>query len=357
MVVGIEVRSENSSLLTGRARTRVPSTKASRILVPVVLSLFAVTLVAFSYSLTTQNPNAQLLEASSVGEKVLKAITHVAAKSGKLHSEASSLQSTDDVIRQTLAHDKVDAAADDHAIHKFSEDLKLKSPLLAADQTVVARLQASIKAADLKIAVAKKAMIIAEASEAVAKKKYLAAAAPWQKVQAQEASAQKKYRADEELLKKLVKKAAADSTDTYAAEKLAAVEKKLHNDRKAARSGSVDIDKLGVVADQEALVNNVNKAEAETSTESGKYTDLMSKRAALSDRLVAEKNRVANEKAQVASDKRMLAHFKTLLAAIGAQEKRETSLKLKVMARINELVAIAPTDSKAATAKSSSAKK
>jgi hypothetical protein len=299
------------------------------------------------------------VEASSVGEKVLKAITHVAAKSGKLHSEATALQSTDDIIRQTLAHDRVDAAADDHAVHKFAEDLKLKTPLLAADQTAVARLQASIRAANQKIAVAKKAMVVAEAAEAVAKKKYLAAAAPWQKVQAEEASAQKKYRADEELLKRLVKKAAADSSNTYAAAQLAAVEKKLHNDRKAARSGSHDIDKLGVVADQETLVDNVNKAEAETSILSGKYTDLLSKSANLNDRLVAEKNRVANEISQVSSDKRMLAHFKTLLATIDAQEKRETSLKLKVMARINELVASAPVvaDSKVSKTTSSSAKK
>ena len=358
MVVGIEVQSEQSSLLVGRARARVPS-KASRILVPLVLSLFAITLIALSYSLTTQNSNAQLVETSSIGEKVLKAIAHVASQSGKLHSEATSLQATDNVIRRTLARDSIDAAADEHAIHKFSDDLKLKNPLLVADEAIVARLQASIKATGKSIAVAKKSMVAAEATEAIAKKKYLAAAAPWQKVQAQEASAQKKYRADEQLLKRLVRKAAADPTDTYAAAKLAAAEKKLHNDRKVARSGSLDIDKLGVVADQEALVDNVNKAESTAAIDSSKYTDLMSKRAGLNDRLIAEKNIVANQKSRIASDQRMLAHFKDLLSIIDAQEKRETSLKVKVMSRINELVASAPVavDTKAANAKASSAKK
>ena len=133
----------------------------------------------------------------------------------------------------------------------------------------------------------------------------------------------------------------------------------MHNDRKVARSGSLDIDKLGVVADQEALVDNVNKAESTAAIDSSKYTDLMSKRAGFSDRLIAEKNIVANEKSRIASDQRMLAHFKDLLSIIDAQEKRETSLKVKVMSRINELVASAPVavDTKAANAKASSAKK
>ena len=108
MVVGVDVRSENSSLLSARTRARVNS-KASRILVPVVLSVFAVALLACSYSAASSSRNVQLAETSSVGEQVLTAIAHVSSKSGKLHSEAAQLQAADNTIRQTLARDSVDS--------------------------------------------------------------------------------------------------------------------------------------------------------------------------------------------------------------------------------------------------------
>jgi hypothetical protein len=360
MVVGVEIRSENSSLLTGRSGTRAQiSSRASRILVPVVLCVFVVALLALSVSVPTPSHNVQLAESSSVSEKVLKAITHVSNKPGQLHSEAVELQATDKVVRETLARDKVDAAADEHAIHKYSADLEVAKPLTVATEVVVARLQASIKAADQEISTAKKAMDSAEAVEAVDKKKYLKAASPWQKVQSEEASAQKKYRADEQQLKKLVKKAAADPTDTVAADRLASVEKRLHNDRKAARTGSVDIDKLGVLANQETLVEDLRKAQADATAKTNKFSDLSNKKAGLRSRLVAENAKVAREKARMAADQRMLAHFKELLATIDAQEQRETSQKLKVMSMINNLVASAPVaaDSKAAASKASAAKK
>jgi hypothetical protein len=358
MVVGVDVRSENSSLLSARTRARVNS-KASRILVPVVLSVFAVALLACSYSAASSSRNVQLAETSNVGEQVLTAIAHVSSKSGKLHSEAAQLQAADNTIRQTLARDSVDASADEHAIHKYSQEIDVTKPLLAANSAIVARLQASIKAADQGILAAKSAMIAAEAAEASDKKDYLKVAAPWQKVQKQEALAQKKYRADEQQLKRLVKKAAADPADSYSAERLADVEKKLHSDRKAARSGSIDIDKLGVLANQETLVENLNKAQSVATNDISKYRDLVNKKGADGNRLVAEQNKVAHEKARLAADQRMLAHFKDLLTTVDAEEKRETSQKLKVMSRINELVASAPTVpvAKAANTKSSSTAK
>jgi hypothetical protein len=359
MVVSVEVRSESSSLLAGRARAQVPSSRASRILVPVVLSVFAVSLVTLSFSASTANSSFELVETDNVGEKVLKAITDVASKSGHLHSEAAALQTTDNIVRHTLAHDKIDAAADEHAIHKFSTDLDVAKPVLVANEVIVARLQASIKSADQEIAVAKKAMDAAEAAEAVDKKEYLKAASPWQKVQSKEASAQKKYRADEQHLKELVKKAAADPSDSVATDRLVALEKKLHDDRKSTRSGSLDIDKLGVLANQETLVVKLGKAQAETTMDTNKYDDLVNQKASFNSRLIAESSKVAREKARIASDQRMLSHFKDLLATIKAQEERETGQKLKVMSMINELVASAPVaaDTKAADAKSSAAKK
>jgi hypothetical protein len=352
MVVGVEVRSENSSLLAGRLRAHVPS-RASRILVPVVLSVFAIALLTFSFSVTSPSTDIQLVEASNVGEKLLKAITHVSSKSGQLHSQAVALQTTDNIVRQTLARDSIDAAADEHAIHKYSTDLDVAKPLVVANEVIVARLKASIKAADQKIIAAKKAMKNAEAVEASDKKEYLKAASPWQKVQSNEALAQKKYRADEQQLKKLVKKAAEDPSNEWAAENLANVEKKLHNDRKAARSGSIDIDKLGVLANQETLVKDLGKAQSDTTIDTEKYNDILNQKNSMTNRLVAENAKVARETARIAADQRMLAHFKDLLATIDAQEKRETSQKLKVMSMINKLVASAPVvaDAKASVIK------
>ena len=355
MVVGVDVRSEQSSLLIGRARFRAQS-KASRILVPVVLSVFAVALLAISYSVTLSSPNVQLAETSNVGEQVLQAITHVSSKSGKLHSEAKKLQETDQIIRQTLARDRVDASADEHGVHKYSQDLAATKPLLAANQAIVARLQARIKAADTELATAKIAMVAAQAAEAAGKQSYLKAAAPWQKVQSQEAVAQKKYRADVQRLNKALKATAKDPHDSFAQDRVTDVEKRLHEDRKASRSDTIDLDNLGVLAGQQKLVQTVRKAEETLAAATSKFSDIMSKKGTASSRLEAELHKVADEKARIAADQRMLAHFKDLLATIDAQEGRETKHKLDVMSRINELVASAPVVVTAA-AKPSVAKK
>ena len=355
MVVGFDVRSEQSSLLTGRARVRVQS-KASRILVPVVLSVFVIALLAISYSVTLSGPNVQLAETSNVGEQVLQAITHVSSKSGKLHSEAAKLQETDHMIHQTLARDREDATADEHGIHKYSQDLAITKPLLAANEAIVARLQASIKAAGKELATAQTAMAAAQLAEAADKKSYLKAAAPWQKVQAQEAVAQKKYRADVQRLNKALKATAKDPQDSFAQDHVADVEKQLHEDRKAARSGSINLDQLGVLAGQQKLMEAVRKEEESLTTATSKVSDILSKKTSSTSRLEAELHKLALEKARIAADKRMLAHFKDLLTTIDAQEVRENQQKVKVMSAISELMASAPVAVPAA-AKPSAAKK
>jgi hypothetical protein len=338
MVVGAGGLSEHVSLLAGRSRLRVQS-KASRVFVPMVISAFVVILCAFVYSGSLVTPTEQLGDISNVGDQVLKEIAHVASKSGKLRAEAISLQTQDAKIHRALSLSRVDASADEHAIRKFSTDITLAKPLVASEEALVTQLQASIKAAGEGIVVAQKAMDAATAVEAADKEKYLKAAAPWQKIQSQEALAQKKYRADEQHLKKLVNQASTHPSNVDAQDDLAALEKKLHNDRKVARSGSVGIDQLGVLADQQMLVDNLNNAQQEASSATNKYNDLLEKKNGLNDRLLAEKRQLAKDKARIVADQRMLAHFKDLLNTVHAEEKIETGQKLKVMSRVKELMA------------------
>jgi len=214
----------------------------------------------------------------------------------------------------------------------------------------------SISIPDTELATAKIAMVAAQAAEAAGKQSYLKAAAPWQKVQSQEAVAQKKYRADVQRLNKALKATAKDPHDSFAQDRVTDVEKRLHEDRKASRSDTIDLDNLGVLAGQQKLVQTVRKAEETLAAATSKFSDIMSKKGTASSRLEAELHKVADEKARIAADQRMLAHFKDLLATIDAQEGRETKQKLDVMSRINELVASAPVVVTAA-AKPSVAKK